>query len=232
MNVFNIQFDAKVSYINTPSQRNCKQLQPLKTATLPLQVALFTRSKSPSTAAEDCHQLEREPALTHFQMLQIHNTQKSFDPAQLYELCTTAFSFTDSTVLLAQCKPDSTLTDKKGNTKTFFQRLNLCVERTQSCCLGADTRRKIVAHMWSSAHKAFDVTFRSFEKNQHLLTNLCFLPHILPWTIVSSWANYQQWLSSDCTKNSKYWKRSLSEVQVFLMKRCSRADRYGLSLTC
>lgn len=45
---------------------------------LPLQVTLFTMSKHLSPAVEDCHQLEQE--LTHFQMLQIPNTQ-SFDPA-------------------------------------------------------------------------------------------------------------------------------------------------------
>lgn len=75
---------------------------------LPLQVTLFTMSKHLSPAVEDCHQLEQE--LTHFQMLQIPNTQ-SFDPAQLSELCTTAFSSTDSTVL--QSQPDSALTVDK-----------------------------------------------------------------------------------------------------------------------
>lgn len=44
---------------------------------LPLQVTLFTMSKRLSPAVEDCHQLEKEPVLTHFQMLQIPNTQKA-----------------------------------------------------------------------------------------------------------------------------------------------------------
>lgn len=44
---------------------------------LPLQVTLLAMSKRLVPAVEDCHQLKQEPALTHFQMLQNHNTQKA-----------------------------------------------------------------------------------------------------------------------------------------------------------
>ncbi len=84
---------------------------------LPLQVTLFTMSKRLSPAVEDCHQLEKEPVLTHFQMLQIPNTQK----ALIQHSCLSYAQqlFPPQTAVL-QCQPDSTLTVDKRNTKPFF----------------------------------------------------------------------------------------------------------------
>jgi len=124
--------------------------------------------------------------------------------------------------LLAQCQPDSTLTVDKENTKPSFFAGWIYVELTQSCCLGADTEGKIVANMWSSAHKAFDVTIKKIWKeaasppkpllsSTHITMDSCVLQNQLSDSAV--------FISSDSSTiqyKTKHWKISLISSKYFL----------------
>ncbi len=117
-NIYEISLtsNAKVSCINMSCQRNRNQYSYLNSHTT--QCCLCS-SLCSRCALSCCRRLSSAGARADpLPDAADPQNPESFDPAQLSELCTSAFSSTDSTVL--QCEPDSALTVDKRNTKPFF----------------------------------------------------------------------------------------------------------------
>lgn len=189
-----MQFNAKVSYINTSSQRkrnaaiknshtaSAGHFVPEEWASLYCCIRL-----SSAKARASADPLPDAADTLHPEMLWSSTAVRvmySFFLHRQHSLACTVSTWLHSYF-------------RQGKHKAFFRWMNLCVELTQSCCLGADTERKIVANMWSSAHKAFDVTIKKLWKelasppnpllsSTHIAMDSCVLQSQLSAVLLSS----------------------------------------------